>query len=343
MAYKIGLDIDGGDFAPVEIIKGANLALEEINDKIILLGNEREIKDTCNSLNIDMKKFDIVHAEEKISMDESPAYAVRRKKKSSIVMGTKMLKDKKIDAFVSCGNTGAVVCASTLNVGLIKGVERPGIAVLLPTLKGVSLLIDVGANIDPKPLHLFQYGLMASVYYSLVLGESDPTVSLLNIGEEETKGGELIRHTHRLFSYSSLNFKGNIEAKDIFYGESDCIVCDGFTGNVALKVSEGLASVIGKFLLDFVKQSFFAKIGLLLIKNSLKNFKQLTDYAEYGGAPLLGVDGVVIIGHGRSQAVAVKNALHVAIKELNRDLNDNIGRKINEIGQDCGSGQIRAS
>jgi glycerol-3-phosphate acyltransferase PlsX len=204
-------------------------------------------------------------------------------------------------------------------------------------------VIDVGANIGPKPLHLLQYGIMASVYYSLVFNKENPTVGLLNIGEEESKGPEFVKHVHKIFSLSPLNFIGYIEAKDIFSGKCNCIVCDGFIGNIALKVSEGFAEFMGKSLLETIKKDRLGRLGLFLIKKSLKKFKKITDYAEYGGAPLLGVDGIVIIGHGRSNAYAVKNAIKVAIQELNRDLNIQIKRRVNEVCQDSRIRQILTS
>jgi glycerol-3-phosphate acyltransferase PlsX len=309
------------------------LAKEE-GASVVLIGLENEIISGAQATGIDLADFEIVNTQEKIEMAESPVSSVRKKRDSSIVVGINMLKEKKIDAFVSCGNTGAVVCAGTLGMGLIPGIERAGIGILLPTRKGVCLLIDVGANIDPKPLHLFQYGIMASVYYASVLGKVTPTVGLLNIGEEETKGPDFVKVTHRLFSQSSLNYIGNLEARDIFLGKCDCIVCGGYVGNVALKVSEGLTEALSKFLWDSAKEDFFGKVGLFFMKRSLRRFKKLIDYAEYGGAPLLGIDGVVIIGHGRSHAYAIKNAIKVAIQELDRAVNSEIKRRIDEISQD---------
>jgi glycerol-3-phosphate acyltransferase PlsX len=342
MSYRIGLDISGGDFSPEEIIKGAVLARKEFKEKIVLIGPRQEIENPTVQ-NFNLEEFDLVDAPESIGMAEAPVSSVRRKRKSSIVIGVNLLKNKEIDAFVSCGNTGAVVCASTLILGLIEGIERAGIAIRIPTPKGLSLVIDAGANIGPKPLHLFQYGIMASVYYKLVFGRESPTVGLLNIGEEESKGPEFVKYVHKLFSLSPLNFIGNLEAKDIFSGKCDCIVCDGFIGNIALKVSESLVEVMGKFLFDVVKSDVFGQIGLFLIKKNLKRFKSITDYAEYGGAPLLGVNGIVIIGHGRSRAYAVKNAVKVAIDELNRELNSEIKRRVNEICQDSGVREILAT
>ncbi len=334
MSYRIGLDISGGDYAPQEILKGALLAKKELDAQLVLIGVKEEIDAQLNLHKVDPQGFLLVDAPEKIEMAEPAALSVRRKKNSSLFIGTKLLKEKKIDAFVSCGNTGALVCSATLNVGLIEGVERPGIALLLPTKGGIALIIDVGANIDPKPLHLFQYGIMAQLYYRLVLNRENPSIGLLNIGEEETKGPDYVKNVHKLFSASGLNFIGNIEPKDIFGGNCDCVICDGYAGNIALKVAEGVAEIVGRFLLEEIKRSIFGKLGLLLIFNSLKRLKKRIDYAEYGGAPLLGVDGIVIIGHGRSNALAVKNAIKVALRELKQDLNSEIKRNILHFSQD---------
>jgi len=334
MSYKIGIDISGGDYAPEEIFKGAVLARKEYGEDIVLIGVREEIEEQARKHKVDLDDFTIVHAPDKIEMGESPATSVRRKKNSSITIGTNLLKERKIDAFVSCGNTGAAVCAATLILGLIEGVERPGIGLMMPTREGVSLIIDVGANVDPKPMHLFQYGVMASVYYEVVLNKENPSIGLLNIGEEETKGSDFVKYVHKLFSASPLNFSGNLEAKHMFSGKCDCIVCDGFVGNVALKVTEGCAETMGKFLFDTIMKDPLGLFGLLLIKRSLRKFKRVLDYSEYGGAPLLGVDGVVIIGHGRSNSKAVKNAVRAAIHEVKHDLNVKIKKRIDEILQD---------
>lgn len=342
MSYKIGIDISGGDSAPEEIIKGALLAKKELAEDIVLIGVEKEIKEQLALHKASPGDFTIIDAPEKIEMAEPPVSSVRRKKNSSIVIGVNLLKEKKIDAFVSCGNTGAVVCASTLRLGLIEGVERPGIALMLPTKKGVSLMIDIGANIDCKPLHLLQYGVMASVYYDLVLNKSNPSIGLLNIGEEASKGLGILKQVHKLLSLSPLNFTGNMEAREIFSGQCDCIVCDGFVGNIALKVAEGSVETVGRLLIKAMKKGILGRISLLLAKKNLREFKSSIDYAEHGGAPLLGVDGIVIIGHGRSNSLAVKNAIKVAIRELSQDLTATINRRINEICQDSGIRQILA-
>jgi glycerol-3-phosphate acyltransferase PlsX len=343
MKYRVGVDIWGGDFAPQEIIKGSILAKKEIEEEIILIGAKEEIKRQITLNKFKLEEFKIIDAPQKIEMADSPVSAIRKKKDSSIVVGVNLLKEKKIDAFVSCGNTGAVVSASTLILGMIEGIERPGIGIIVPTQKDLSLVIDVGANIGPRPLHLLQYGIMASVYYSLVFNKENPTVGLLNIGEEESKGPESVKYVHKIFSLSPLNFIGYIEAKDIFSGRCNCIICDGFIGNIALKVSESFAEFMGKSLLETVKKDTLGKLGIFLIKRSLKKLKRITDYTEYGGAPLLGVNGIVIIGHGRSNAYAVKNAIKVAIQELNRDLNVQIKRRVNEICQNSRIRQILTS
>ncbi len=328
---KIALDAMGGDFAPATIVAGALQAVKEFDGiEIVLVGIEDKIKAELAKYKPVPNAISILHASEVVEMHDSAAISVRRKKDSSISRGIELLENKSCDAFVSAGNTGAVVCAATLGLGLLPGIERPGIAILLPTLKGITLIIDVGANIDPKPAHLLQYAIMANVYFQKVLGKPNPTVGLLNIGEEETKGTDFIKETHKLLSEKILNFIGNVEGKDIFSGRCDCVICDGFVGNVALKISESVAETLGVFLKRDLTSSIMGKIGVLLLKASLTNFKKKVDYSEYGGAPLLGVNGVVIISHGRSNVKAIKNAIGAAKKEVERNLNSQI---VEEIGR----------
>ncbi|MBN3040009.1 MAG: phosphate acyltransferase PlsX [Candidatus Omnitrophica bacterium] len=328
------MDISGGDKAPSEIIRGALLAVDELKEGVVLIGCRDEITRELTANGRIPSDFSIIDAPGKITMEDSPVSAVRKKKDSSIVVGINHLKEKKIDAFVSCGNTGAVVGAATLFLGLIKGVERPGIALTIPTHDGVSLVVDVGANIDCKPLHLLQYGIMASIYYDQVIGKENPSVGLLNIGEEASKGLGMLKKVHKLFDVSTLNFTGNLEARELTSGKCDCIVCDGFVGNIALKVLEGGAELFKTLFIASMKKGIIGKLSLLLAKKNLKEFKRYLDYAEYGGAPLLGVDGVVIIGHGRSNSLAVKNAIKVAVRELKRDVTSQINRKVNQICSD---------
>jgi glycerol-3-phosphate acyltransferase PlsX len=322
---KIVVDAMGGDHAPEVVIEGAIAAVKEYIKEVILVGDEERIKALLKKSGYSGSKISVYPAQEVIEMSESAANSVRRKKNSSIVVGLNLVKEGKGDAFFSAGNTGAVVCAATLGLGLLPGVERPGIAIVTPTLKGVSLIIDVGANIDSKPTHLLQYGIMGSAYSESIFNKINPAVGLLNVGEEATKGTDLIKESYELLSKSKLNFVGNVEGKALFSGKCDIVVCDGFVGNVALKVTEGTAEAIQTFLKrHLLRTNFLGKIGIMLLKNTFINFKKELDYAEYGGAPLLGVNGVVIIGHGRSNARAIKNAIRVAGKEVERQVNQKI-------------------
>jgi len=315
---KIIVDAMGGDFAPRVVIEGAIAAAKEYNVQISLVGDAEKIKSLLGKFGYKGDNISVHPASEVIGMSESAATSVRRKKDSSIVVGLNLVKEGRGDAFFSAGNTGAVVCAATLGLGLLPGIERPGISIVVPTLKGISLIVDVGANIDAKPLHLFQYGIMADAYFHYILNRPNPKIGLLNIGEEESKGTEVIKETRELFEKSSLNFIGNVEGKDLFSGKSDIVVCDGFVGNVALKVTESVVETMQFFLKKHLLSNPLGKLGLLFLKPSLMRFKKELDYSEYGGAPLLGVNGVVIIGHGRSNAKAIKNAIRVAKEEVER-------------------------
>lgn len=328
---KIIVDAMGGDFAPEAVVEGAVEAAREYDIDVVLVGIEKSIKPLLDRMRYPVDKITIYPATEVIQMSEPAAVSFRKKRNSSIAVGIDLIKDNVGEAFLSAGNTGAVVCAASLTLGLLPGIERPGIAIICPTLKGVSLIIDVGANIDPKPLHLLQYGLMADAYFHYILNKSNPSVGLLNIGEEESKGTEFMRETHSLISKSPLNFIGNIEGKDLFSGKCDIIICDGFVGNIALKVSESLAEAMYGFLKRHLSSSVMGKIGIGLLKSSLIRFKKETDYSEYGGALLLGVNGVVIIGHGRSSAKAIKNAIRVAKEEIERGVNTKIIEAIKQI------------
>ncbi|MFA5090926.1 MAG: phosphate acyltransferase PlsX [Candidatus Omnitrophota bacterium] len=321
---KIIVDAMGGDYAPEVVVNGAVAAAKEYGIEIILVGNEPVVASLLKKAKYDAGGISVCHAEEVIGMSEPAAASVRKKRNSSIVVGMELVKEGKGDAFFSAGNTGAVVCAATLSLRMLPGVERPGIAIVTPTLKGISLIIDVGANIDPKPMQLLQYAIMADAYCRYILNMHDPTVGLLNIGEEDTKGTDFVKEVHELFESGSFNFIGNVEGKDLFSGKCDIIVCDGFVGNVALKVSESLAEAMQEFLKRHILSNPLGKIGALLLRQSFSRFKKDIDYSEYGGAPLLGIDGVVIIGHGRSNAKAIKNAVRVAKEEVERKFNEKI-------------------
>jgi glycerol-3-phosphate acyltransferase PlsX len=318
---KIVVDAMGGDHAPDVVVSGSLAALKEYEVEIILVGDQPKIEALLKKAKYTGNRISIQHATETIEMCEPAANSVRRKRGSSIVVGLNMVKEGKADAFFSAGNTGAAVCAATLELRLLPGIERAGIAVVAPTLKGNSLIIDVGANIDPKPSQLLQYGIMADAYCKNILNKSNPTVGLLNIGEEEKKGTEFIREAYELLGKSRLNFIGNVEGKDLFSGKCDVIICDGFVGNVALKVAESAAEAMQTFLKRHLLGNIWGKIGLIFMMPSLKHFKKDIDYAEYGGALLLGVNGVVIIGHGRSSIRAIKNAIRVAKEEVERQVN----------------------
>jgi glycerol-3-phosphate acyltransferase PlsX len=323
---KIAVDAMGGDYAPRVVVQGVVEAVKEYDLDILLVGNSSLIKEELDKIKkYPAEKIKVIHTDEVIEMDDPPAASVRKKKNSSISVAMNLVKSKEADAFVSAGNTGAVVCAATLYLGLLPGIERPGIAILFPTLKGISLVCDVGANIDPKPLHLLQYAIMADAYYRLVLDyKLKPTVGLLSVGEEATKGTDFVKETHNLLFQSPIKFVGNVEGKEIFSGKCNIIVCDGYVGNVALKVTESVAEMLGKILRKTIVKGIFGKLGTLLLAGNLKRFKKELDYSEHGGAPLLGVNGVVIIAHGRSSNKAIKHAIRAAKVEVERKVNQKI-------------------
>ncbi len=321
---RIAVDAMGGDKAPSVVVEGSILAAREYGFEIILVGSQAAIEDELAKHKNVPSNISVRHASEVIEMDEPAALSIKRKRDSSIIIGVDLVKNKQAEAFVSAGNTGAVVCAATLGMRLLEGVERSGIAIILPTLKGTSLLIDVGANIDPKPTHLLQYGIMGEAFSRYILKKNNPSVGLLNVGEEETKGTDFVKETYRLLSESKLNFIGNVEGKDIFHGTADVIVCDGFIGNVVLKVSESLSETLAEFLRRELTKSFITKLGAFLSRAAFRALKKEIDYSEYGGAPLLGVDGICIISHGRSTAKAIKNAIREAGEFVNYQVNQHI-------------------
>lgn len=327
---RIAIDAMGGDDAPRVTVLGAVEAVKERGYEILLVGDSARIEAELSGVrhSVLSKHIHIHHASEWIDMHESPAASVRRKKDSSINVAVGLLKNGEADAVVAAGNTGAVVCAATLGVGMLKGIERPGIAITIPTTKGKALLIDVGANIDTKPVHLFQYAVMGAAFMRDVHGVEKPTIGLLNVGQEESKGTELLQEAYRILEQNCPDFIGNVEGYDIFEGTSDVIVCDGYVGNVALKVSEGLAHSIETFLKRALKRSLVCRIGALLSRSAFMFLRGEIDYAEYGGAPLLGIDGICIICHGKSSAKAIKNAVLVAGKFIEKGVNKHIVKTI---------------
>lgn len=310
----------GGDHAPGAVIAGVVEAIKESDVTIVLIGRKPDIEAELKKFEYPLQQIEIVHTDEVVGMDEPATTVLRKKKNSSISLGVNLLKDSQYHAFISAGNTGAVVAASTINLGMLPGVERPAIGLTIPTLKGFSFLIDVGANTDPKPQHLLHNAQMGAVYVREVLDKPNPTVGLLNIGEEATKGTDFVKEIHKLLSEKVKNFIGNTEANEVYTGRSDCIVCDGFVGNIVLKVSEGLMESAGTLMRREIAKSPIAIFGAFLVKSKLMNVKKQVDYAEYGGAPLLGVNGIVMISHGRSSPKAIKNAIRATMREVEHDI-----------------------
>ena len=313
MGTRIALDAMGGDQGSMVTVEGAVAAARDLNLSVLLVGNEEEISQRLKQHATNGLSIAIRHAPETVGMQESPSAALRKKKQSSIRIGLELVKSGEADAFISAGNTGAVMATALITLGPLPGVERPAIALIIPTLKGQSILLDVGANADCKARHLLQFAIMGDVYARQIMGKPSPTVGLLSIGEEESKGNELTREAFRgLEEEQSLNFIGNVEGREVFRGRADIIVCDGFTGNIALKIIESAAEFFTLLLKEELAKGLVGKAGALLARGAFKRFRKLVDYTEYGGAPLLGVRGVCIISHGRSTAKAIKNAIRVA-------------------------------
>jgi glycerol-3-phosphate acyltransferase PlsX len=309
----IALDAMGGDYAPAVNIEGAIEIVNGFDDiDIILVGNETAINKELELKKYPPGRISIKHASQVVGMDESPHVAIRKKKDSSIKRGIELVKSGEANAFVSAGHSGVVMATSLLMLGTSQGIDRPAIAAIMPTLKSPFVLIDAGANLHCKPENLLQFALMGSTYSRVILGRTEPRVAIISIGEEDTKGNELTKETFKLLKQANINFMGNIDGKDIFHGNADVIVCDGFTGNIVLKTSEGLADVLIKMLKREIVNLPVGRIGFLFMKPALKSFKKKTDYVEYGGAPLLGINGTCIISHGRSTAKAIRNAIRVA-------------------------------
>lgn len=312
---KVAIDAMGGDFAPREIILGAIEALKVVSCEIVLVGDQELIEQELKKQGVSSNgAITVHHASEVITMHDHPGAAVRKKKDASVVVATKLVKDGTCDVVISAGSTGAAVAAALFGLGRIQGIERPSIATPIPNHTGTTVLLDSGANVDSKPKHLVQSAIMGSIYTEYVLNIKDPGVGLLNIGEEETKGNELTLATYPLLQQlKTIRFIGNIEGRDVFRGNVDVVVCDGFVGNVVLKVGEGFAKTILQLIKEAIKASgLLTKIASLMILPALKKLKKKMDYAEYGGAPLLGVNGGFIICHGSSKARAIKNAIRVA-------------------------------
>ncbi len=325
----VAVDGYGGDHAPVEVVKGVKQALEGVRDLFVYLtGYKEELKklvvDFPKNL---LERLEIVNSTEVVRMSDKPSQALRLKN-SSMALGVKLVKDGNAEAFVTAGNSGAAMALAMFTLGRINGVSRPAIATLLPTLEGQMLMLDVGANVDCKPQHILEFSIMGAVYVKYVAGVQNPRIAILSNGSEPGKGNQLTIASYDLLHKSKLNFVGNIEGDEIYRGKADVVVCDGFVGNVVLKVSESIPDIIAEFLREEIKKSFWYKIGFLLAKPAFRVLKTKTDYSEFGGAPLLGVNGACIISHGRSNANAIKNAIIKALKFSKEKVNDKIERTI---------------
>ncbi len=326
------VDAMGGDNAPVEIIKGAVLAIQENSDiKVVLTGEESIIQKELSEYTYDKDRIAIVHAPELITNCEAPVMAIRRKKNSSIVVALNMLKNREADAFVSAGSTGAVLAGGQLVVGRIEGVERPPLAPLLPTMTGVSLLIDCGANVDARPSHLVQFAQMGSIYMENVIGIKNPRVAIVNNGAEEEKGNLLVKETFPLLkNCTDINFIGSIEAREIPNGGADVIVCEAFVGNVILKLYEGLGSALISKVKAGLMTSLRSKIGALLVKPALKETFKDFDASRYGGAPLLGLKGLVVKTHGSAKSVEVRNSIMQCVAFTKQGINEKIKNNLSK-------------
>lgn len=322
---RIAVDAFGGDNAPEEIVKGCVLAAEQISDEIILVGDETKLSALLEQENFPEGRISIRHASEVIETAESPVDAIRKKKDSSLVVALDLVKTGEADAVVSAGNTGAYLAGAFRLLGRMKGIKRPALTTPMPTVKEAGVILDAGANADCRPEHLVQFAHMGAIYAENVLGIPNPKVALLNIGAEEAKGNTLTKETHLLLKEEEgLNFIGNIEARDVPYGAADVIVCDGFTGNVVIKLIEGTASALFSMLKSVFYKNFLTKMAAMILKPGLKKVKAKMDYSEYGGVPLLGIDGVVFKAHGSSDRKAICNAVRAASAYLSAGVNEKI-------------------
>lgn len=323
---KIAVDAMGGDFAPKEIVKGAVEAINGIKgiEKLFLVGDEKAVRAELAACGCTHPGIEVRHASEVVGMDEHPAQAVRKKKDSSIGRAVDLVKSGEADAVISAGNTGAVVVAATLKLRALDGVTRPGIAAVMPTRTKPLVLIDAGASIDCPPDQILQFGVMGSLYAKIVLGQPEPVVGLLSIGTEDIKGNDATKEAFKLLEESSLNFRGNVEGHDLFTGETDVVVCDGFVGNVVLKTTESAAEAIGHWIKQEFKKGIIRLVGCLFLMGALKAIKRKLDPEMYGGAPLLGVNGICIITHGASSSRAIYHAIRVGAESVQGRLNEKI-------------------
>ncbi len=325
----IAVDAMGGDHAPRAEVEGSILAARELGVRILLVGVEEKIRHELGRHNVRNLPIEVVPATEVITMSDSPSQAFRRKKNSSAHVAARLVHDGKAEALVSAGNTGAIMTVARFILGTLAGVDRPALAAAFPNMKEkFSVILDVGANVDSKPEQMEQFAVMGEIYYRAIFGTKRPRVALLSIGEEEMKGNDLTREAASRLKNLPLNFVGNVEGRDVFRGDVDVIVCDGFIGNIALKISEGLVEHIGAMLKKAIKSSLASQVGYVLSKQAFDSFRKRTDSSETGGAPLLGVRGITIIGHGRSNPTAIKNAIRVAAELCRARVNEKIEQEL---------------
>ncbi len=331
---KIAVDAMGGDQGPSVVVEGVVEVIPRLNqgEELVLVGDSERLKREIGVFSTNFLPISLVHASQVIQMDESPITALRKKKNTSIAVALSLHRQGRVDAVVSAGNTGAVMASSVWTLKRLEGVDRPAIASFFPTEKEPIIVLDVGANADCKPLNLYQFAVMGSIYARSILGRRNPRVGLLSIGEESSKGNELTLEAHRLLGRSSLNFIGNLEGKDILTGDVDVVVCDGFVGNVILKFTESIERILTTHFNKHLRSNLRSKLGALLLKPVFENFRKDFDYAEYGGAPLLGIDGVSIICHGKSSPKAISNAILVARRMVKEGINEMIKQRLKENG-----------
>ena len=328
----IAVDAMGGDLAPRPEVEGSVLAAREFGVRVLLVGIPAEVKRELGRHGLRGALIEVVPASEVIAMSDSPTQAFRRKKDSSAHVAARLVRQGEADALVSAGNTGALMTVARFVLGILPSVQRPALAAPFPTSRGsVAVLIDAGANVDSKVAHLLQFAVMGEIYYRAIFSTRRPKVALLSIGEEESKGNELTKEAYNRLKDLPLNFVGNIEGRDVFSGSVDVIVCDGFIGNVALKISEGVAQHIAAVLKKALKSTIASQVGYVLSRSAYEEFRRKIDYSEYGGAPLLGVRGIAIIGHGRSNANAIKNAVRVAAELAHARVNERIERELSSL------------
>jgi len=325
----VAVDAMGGDFAPRLVVDGALAAARHFDLGVTLVGRREAIDaELRRHGDLDPGRLRVVDAPDVVAMDEAPSAALRRKPGASIRVAAEIVARGEAAALFSAGHTGATVMAAHAAFGMLPGVDRPALAATVPTPRRPAILLDVGASVESRPHHLLQFAVMGSVYARVAFGLEQPRVGLLSIGEEASKGNELTREAHRLLKASALAFSGNVEARDVYTGQADVIVCDGFTGNVALKISEGLVEVVETMLTEELSSTVTMRVGSLLTRRALRRFRRRVDYSEYGGAPLLGVAGVAIVGHGRSSAKAVRNAVAMAYRFAAERFVERIEREI---------------